>query len=168
MFTPRRQSGCGIGGWWDAPPSPCGEGQSGFDGSSPQKTFQSTLPVWGGTLFFIATTNSCEFQSTLPVWGGTTPWQQSERFSSISIHPPRVGRDRKSAAGPTIKPYFNPPSPCVEGPGSRSSSTLPKIISIHPPRMGRDRSIVERDKAAWISIHPPRMGRDPPPGDHAA
>ena len=34
-----------------------------------------------------------EFQSTLPVWGGTVIDSKIASDSSISIHPPRVGRD---------------------------------------------------------------------------
>ena len=33
--------------------------------------FQSTLPVWGGTLTEERTEPWVAFQSTLPVWGGT-------------------------------------------------------------------------------------------------
>ena len=55
------------------------------------------------------------FQSTLPVWGGTAKLLTIAFCSSISIHPPRVGRDNlKLGYGGT------------------------KTISIHPPRVGRD------------------------------
>ncbi len=38
--------------------------------------FQSTLPVWGATLTFRRNTTTRLFQSTLPVWGATTwAWQ---------------------------------------------------------------------------------------------
>ena len=124
--------------------------------------FQSTLPVWGGTLpsgFSMAF--SMMFQSTLPVWGGTPV------FCRL----------------PATRWRFNPPSPCGEGrPGLTQmdiskrlfQSTLPVWggtagsffnllavpISIHPPRVGRDcRSAPRRSRRA-ISIHPPRVGRD--------
>ena len=80
------------------------------------------------------------FQSTLPVWGGTDIKKIIEQLTPISIHPPRVGRDglqrchRDRAERISIHPprvgrdikkmgenrhenYFNPPSPCGEGPG---------------------------------------------------
>ena len=83
-------------------------------------TFQSTLPVWGGTLVFLAQypCNRCfnppspcgegpaipatkhkadRFQSTLPVWGGTDVVGFLIFAIIVSIHPPRVGRDRKSS-----------------------------------------------------------------------
>ena len=56
-------------------------------------TFQSTLPVWGATIFPIYRGSSTEgFQSTLPVWGATV----------FCIH--RFHR----------RLYFNPRSPCGE------------------------------------------------------
>ena len=33
--------------------------------------FQSTLPVWGATIWDIAEVREYGFQSTLPVWGAT-------------------------------------------------------------------------------------------------
>ena len=33
------------------------------------------------------------FQSTLPVWGGTLDALRTQAEKGISIHPPRVGRD---------------------------------------------------------------------------
>ena len=51
----------------------------------------------------------------------------------VSIHPPRVGRDRGLAPLPLGEWGFNPPSPCGEGPyrflcdryGEQFQSTLP-------------------------------------------
>ena len=80
-------------------------------------TFQSTLPVWGGTLLASITRREGKnfnppspcgegrneaitqgqnyvFQSTLPVWGGT--------FAYWVLY--------------TGLRHFNPPSPCGEGP----------------------------------------------------
>ena len=143
------------------PPSPCGEGRFrrgahrvavgisihpprvGRDWAAqmlpfPDTTFQSTLPVWGGTcctilisLFFpdfnppspcgeglvpwhVADGN-CKFQSTLPVWGGTSRSRWQPARDSISIHPPRVGRDLIMLIIIWIFQDFNPPSPCGEG-----------------------------------------------------
>ena len=53
------------------PPSPCGEGRSTRDASSVNVTFQSTLPMRGGTNF----------------------WHKPARAENISIHPPHAGRD---------------------------------------------------------------------------
>ena len=100
------------------PPSPCGEGPIWSRSAASMSTFQSTLPVWGGTPHGPDKRGLKPFQSTLPVWGGTCT---RERLASlplrISIHPPRVGRD---------------PALWHGWPGSNG-------ISIHPPRVGRDR-----------------------------
>mgnify|MGYP000901479613 CR=1 FL=1 len=56
----------------------------------------------------------------------------------ISIHAPRVGRDRQHGPGACL--------PC---------------ISIHAPRVGRDKQgYVSRVRENPISIHAPRVGRD--------
>ena len=58
------------------------------------KEFQSTLPVWGGTMRMPNyITEYYEFQSTLPVRGGTLPLVGLLGIFLISIHPPREGRD---------------------------------------------------------------------------
>ena len=133
--------------------------QSGVNDWFPS-VFQSTLPVWGGTSRNPNSSLQYRFQSTLPVWGGTfqslSCWPLVPYFNPpspcgegrklivkfrvllrISIHPPRVGRDRRACALPSemhisIHPprvgrdrvhrvtknntgYFNPPSPCGEG-----------------------------------------------------
>ena len=149
-----------------------------------RSAFQSTLPVWGGTAKVSKAWDfDTEFQSTLPVWGGTSCFVYLLYQLIISIHPPRVGRDRPSGRRWARLLDFNPPSPCGEGPEqcqrcqgpSRFQSTLPvwggtgrvrpgdrgAWISIHPPRVGRDRAFCGRGVARFsISIHPPRVGRD--------
>ena len=60
---------------------------------------------------------------------------------AISIHAPRVGRDRRERV--TIQPltYFNPRAPC----GARRHRLRPVVlvagISIHAPRVGRDSTL---------------------------
>ena len=75
------------------PPSPCGEGQLSIRALTAPKIFQSTLPVWGGTLDVV----------------------RRDRGHCISIHPPRVGRDELSHSKIEPSKDFNPPSPCGEG-----------------------------------------------------
>ena len=123
------------------PPSPCGEGRAdaerlagvydvsihpprvGRDTTRwsirfPTSTFQSTLPVWGGTDKAAISIGHIEFQSTLPVWGGTYIDSELSDAILISIHPPRVGRDHATQFFFCVCHYFNPPSPCGEGPKS--------------------------------------------------
>ena len=55
----------------------------------------------------------------------------------VSIHPPRVGRDKITI-----------------------SNSFSQRVSIHPPRVGRDAYQAASAKRAAVSIHPPRVGRD--------
>ena len=77
--------------------------------------FQSTLPVWGGTYQVFGCLRAGAFQSTLPVWGGTLACTRNDISGQISIHPPRVGRDRLGTGCLPGGVDFNPPSPCGEG-----------------------------------------------------
>ena len=81
--------------------------------ATPNNLFQSTRPVWGATLP-CPHGGSCthKFQSTRPVWGATACWMIMWITGAISIHAPRVGRDRRERV--TIQPltYFNPRAPC--------------------------------------------------------
>ena len=120
-------------------------------------TFQSTLPVWGGTIPGLITCDCTSisihpprvgrdrralrgwsfgfvFQSTLPVWGGTTQNGHAVFFFHIiSIHPPRVGRDGRPPTSSAKKTDdFNPPSPCGEGPGD-TLLLLPPCRYFNPP-----------------------------------
>ena len=131
------------------PPSPCGEGQQVQRMDSATRKFQSTLPVWGGTVVLYdcllilkisihpprvgrdGSASRCafrksSFQSTLPVWGGTTVSKAKRAANNISIHPPRVGRDTPLPAFGPESAYFNPPSPCGEG-RALALSTVPFI-----------------------------------------
>ena len=57
---------------------------------------------------------------------------------TISIHSPRMGRDKTTTIIITQK----------------------QKISIHSPRMGRDQNEMTQAIMLGISIHSPRMGRD--------
>ena len=77
------------------------------------------------------------FQSTRPVWGATYASGSVRNIYLISIHAPRMGRDKVY--------YCHPYS---------------AYISIHAPRMGRDGVGFTDNMGGVISIHAPRMGRD--------
>ena len=55
--------------------------------------------MWGGTLEYKYIVQTYEFQSTRPVWGGTKLSGVGGVVAKISIHPPRVGRDRRTIQG---------------------------------------------------------------------
>lgn len=64
--------------------------------------FKSTLPAWGATKWTPVLSPAYTFQSTLPVGGGTTlRFVFTDVFSNISIHAPRMGSDS------TVKAYSN-------------------------------------------------------------
>ena len=90
----RGDGGAEIGGAaYFNPRSPCGERRSGVPNLSPYCIFQSTLPVWGATPFFLHWLPLKIFQSTLPVWGATLILVVPPVMLDISIHAPRVGSD---------------------------------------------------------------------------
>ena len=167
--------------------------------------FQSTRPVWGATRCSWRI-RSCasnfnprapcgarprrdgrdprgdRFQSTRPVWGATPHAQCSQGGRIISIHAPRVGRDRDLLAVSSVRRHFNPRAPCgarrIEDISKHHAllfqSTRPvwgatcavchvplrQRISIHAPRVGRDREPACNHLVHHISIHAPRVGRD--------
>ena len=104
---------------------------------------------------------------------------------AISIHAPRVGRDRTMRKCGDTSRNFNPRAPCgARRSRSRSRLSLSKFqstrpvwgathrcragsqahaISIHAPRVGRDvMRFVGEVMRGEISIHAPRVGRDLP------
>ena len=103
--------------------------------------------------------------------------------SLISIHPPRVGRDSTRDFMPETADYFNPPSPCGEGPvwtltrppltpnfnpPSPCGEGPPWVVAETPglvfqstlPVWGGTCATCGRKGGRGISIHPPRVGRD--------
>ena len=80
--------------------------------------------------------------------------------SKISIHSPRMGRDRCWQKGRHLLVDFNPLSPHGERPVRMRVNGEIILISIHSPRMGRDNSRRKGVRFERISIHSPRMGRD--------
>ena len=77
------------------------------------------------------------FQSTRPVWGATKTPTEILNDIDVSIHAPRVGRDRE-----------------------RDDFLLVHLVSIHAPRVGRDLFEEFHVCAEQVSIHAPRVGRD--------
>ncbi len=93
---------CGAGPRWHLhprlrsdfnPPAPCGAGLALRIKQRARELFQSTRPVRGGTSIAGDGISNSVFQSTRPVRGGTVAVSSGCRRWSISIHPPRAGRD---------------------------------------------------------------------------
>ena len=114
------------------PPSPCGEGPLHALDDVTHQGFQSTLPVWGGTVVeYHPAKADYVFQSTLPVWGGTTPPLPPNRCASYFNPPSPCGEGPLAAESVVDSEDFNPPSPCGEGPpASPSWQTWPDF---NPP-----------------------------------
>ena len=150
----------------------------------PTAEFQSTLPVWGATIFQNLTHDfsiisihaprvgsdapliNCSiarepFQSTLPVWGATarvtTPSSTWEFQSTLPVW----GATAQADGVRLNRRYFNPRSPCGERPPYFLHGTPPDApISIHAPRVGSDNKVSNLDTKEIISIHAPRVGSD--------
>ena len=142
------------------PPTPCGVGPVPLLGSHLTRLFQSTHPLWRGTInhaalrgnthYFnpptpcgvgrgrgIMVCNDWKFQSTHPLWGGTGIIYGMYEDAKISIHPPLVGWDKQQL-----------------------SDLGYQIISIHPPLVGWDAVLLINKDMLPISIHPPLVGWD--------
>ena len=104
-----------------------------------------------------------QFQSTLPVWGGTVYAPDAYPAGWISIHPPRVGRDAGKPLRADKAIDFNPPSPCGEGLLHRITSRTTAAFQSTLPVWGGTESLARSAGRTTISIHPPRVGRDPGP-----
>ena len=98
-------------------PSRVGWDEIQFDRDQRSTTFQSTHPVWDGTLSgFIQKTYPRIVQSTQPVWDGT----RGDQSGSASLR------------------HCNPPIPCGMGRSVLGGLLLIIVISIHPSRVGWD------------------------------
>ena len=108
------------------PRAPCGARQSLRKNCAFWTAFQSTRPVWGATSSVGSIKLKSEFQSTRPVWGATIYTVPKKTYRTVSIHAPRVGRDRFF---PIVKGFihgFNPRAPC----GARRTATIPSASSV--------------------------------------
>ena len=100
------------------------------------------------------------FQSTLPAWGETRQDHASRELQPISIHSPRMGRDRRAVVMSQSERLFQSTLPAWgETPRGFQRQRM-RHISIHSPRMGRDSASWKWPSKMGISIHSPRMGRD--------
>ena len=124
------------------PPSPCGEGRAMPAMPAKPWQFQSTLPVWGGTYSQFVMPLAKHISIHPPRVGRDVHPLDSYSQARISIHPPRVGRDHRGLRVQQPGYYFNPPSPCGEGPPKlRSISYKIKFQSTLPVRGGTASSI---------------------------
>ena len=100
------------------------------------------------------------FQSTLPAWGETFPILPRRFVAVISIHSPRMGRDRLVRKQMLDCLHFNPLSPHGERHLSNYTACVHVYfnpLSPHGERLFED---INSEILLDISIHSPRMGRD--------
>ena len=97
------------------PRSPCGERLGGMYLSTAIYRFQSTLPMWGATVFLGRVFAAIFiFQSTLPMWGAT--WTRFRRACGRRHFNPRspCGERQARHCHYRSQNHFNPRSPCGE------------------------------------------------------
>ena len=94
------------------------------------------------------------------MWGATSCRSASYPTSVVSIHAPRVGRDRRAFADTHRSKCFNPRAPC----GARLTSTdcAMRIFGFNPRAPCGARRIPSGHihVSARVSIHAPHAGRD--------
>ena len=100
------------------------------------------------------------FQSTLPAWGETGRSGIPRVGAAISIHSPRMGRDRISLTSSSGAMHFNPLSPHGERRGAVLRVLLQGYFNPLSPHGERPSAASVICMAGDISIHSPRMGRD--------
>ena len=144
------------------PRSPCGERRLHHPTTPVSNSFQSTLPVWGATIWRQPMLNELSKISIhAPRVGSDILILCIIPHRIISIHAPRVGSDGTSCKRCAGNADFNPRSPCGER--HHLLSCLPPVfyISIHAPRVGSDICVAGCCPRSTISIHAPRVGSDP-------
>ena len=105
--------------------------------------------------------SSCAlFQSTRPVWGATSISVCTNCVIIISIHAPRVGRDRSRRIHLRSEQYFNPRAPCGARLTFGDEAQLRSQFQSTRPVWGATliEAVIFND--ITISIHAPRVGRD--------
>ena len=166
------------------PPSPCGEGLNAKNLWRKRKCFNPPSPCGEGQKPATVSRSSAWFQSTLPVWGGTGIQKWYVSYRGVSIHPPRVGRDRLLLYTVRRCIMFQSTLPVWGGMNWYSDSyvdaqmfqsTLPvwggitapalcggQSFSFNPPSPCGEGCLQRRAPGggAGVSIHPPRVGRD--------
>ena len=110
------------------------------------------------------------FQSTRPVRGGTDLLLQHRDALSISIHPPRAGRDDHLGNVTDMVTEFQSTRPVRGGTDNVRPFVVAHMISIHPPRAGRDFGFDKHLICSFLfqSTRPVRGGTifHPPPFEH--
>ena len=143
------------------PPIPCGMGHA-FDIATESFRVISIHPSRVGWDFAAVhvVSSKFEFQSTHPVWDGTLRRLYPFQTGHISIHPSRVGWDICRRISATNHRTFQSTHPVWDGTAGSWWWSLRAQISIHPSRVGWDKGVNIMILSDYISIHPSRVGWD--------
>ena len=98
--------------------------------------FQSTRPVWGATREENKELWAEMFQSTRPVWGATCKSAFVNQWGAVSIHAPRVGRDKRDfVITADLQVSIHAPRVGRDGNWSHDFPLLPRIYGHSPPQI---------------------------------
>ena len=144
------------------PRAPCGARQASRGRCSRAQDFNPRAPCGARPSAASARTIAVLFKSTRPVWGATSVIFYDDQGYNISIHAPRVGRDRRSRPCRCWEPRISIHAPRVgrDAPASATSEPSAAFQSTRPV-WGATSPSSDDTSAAEISIHAPRVGRDP-------
>ena len=118
-----------------------------------QLRFQSTHPVWGGTMVTNLVSFRAAFQSTHPVWGGTAPTGSGAILTAFqSTHPVWGGTCLTRIK--QLTGLFQSTHPVWGGTLFSAHFDTSCVISIHPPRVGWD-SASAPDRSSTNYFNPP-------------
>ena len=94
------------------------------------------------------------------MWGATIEIDRTDKVVIVSIHAPRVGRDRDATSPEISPPVFQSTRPVWGATAEIVRDSRSGLVSIHAPRVGRDGFSTVFMDFLVVSIHAPRVGRD--------
>ena len=123
------------------PPIPCGMGPASRKRFSTRSKFQSTHPVWDGTVgvWRFRTPTAISIHPSRVGWDRLRS-PSPPRSVAISIHPSRVGWDDTDGGIVCWHGRFQSTHPVWDGTKLDDAAMLAELISIHPSRVGWDYS----------------------------
>ena len=164
------------------PRAPCGARRQRRRSSSLRQGFNPRAPCGARRRRQSLLHGLSMFQSTRPVWGATVSAVLALLKWRVSIHAPRVGRDREGSSLQAWSRSFNPRAPCGARPlRFKIALTTAEFQSTRPvwgatqevfrimffnkfqstrPVWGATKSMLSSNNTNQVSIHAPRVGRD--------
>ena len=101
-----------------------------------------------------------EFQSTLPVWGGTLQGKSSPLSARYFNPPSPCGEGRRNLPARSFADIFQSTLPVWGGTKYTAFLAVCKAFQSTLPVWGGTKLVCNVDETLLISIHPPRVGRD--------